>query len=131
MLFVGSGMEPSIPLTQQPRDPKEAAGVGPGTPSICSVWALWEGRFSPPCRSSRPPHPPPLPEGCGRGCTVGLTFTLTQEKRLWESEPDFCQSRVQGAAEQSQMYMSVVELPAAMKITWDAKSYVLPKVSRT
>lgn len=61
---------------------------------------------------------------------MGLTFTLTQEKRSWESESRFCQSRVGGAAEQSQMYMSVMELPAKMKITWDAKSYV-SKVSRT
>lgn len=126
--------EPRVPLTQQPRDPKEPVGVGPGTLSTCSIWALKEGSFSPSCRN-KAVAPTSRSWRLWEGAHSGADLHSHSGKELVgvrASPRPTAFARVElGAAVQSQMYVSVMELHAKMKITWDAKSYVLSKVSRT
>ena len=76
---MGSRTELSIPLTQQPRSPRELGGWGPGTLNTCFIWAQWEGSFSPPCRNKAVSLASPFLVAMGP--TMELIFTLTQEMR--------------------------------------------------
>ena len=105
--------EPRVPLTQQPRDPKEPVGVGPGTLSTCSVWALWEGSFSPPCRN-KAVTPTSRSWRLWEGPHSGADLHSHSGKELVGVRalpPAAAFARVElGAAVQSQMYVSAVGL---------------------